>query len=224
MITTLRTEPGITEPYFALPDRILHYITGLNRTTPNITAPNNISEFNHSEMCEREHHQKGGNMIIAEIDRAKAAWTPGYEPLFHGADAQAVYQEIIEIGESATPKQILDKARSKKTELHKCFTWDDKIASEKWRLQEARSVVTHLIIKEIDNQKVETPVRLLHKVDKRHDTGYKAITLIMANEDDYKALLRQAKAEMISFKNKYRTLAELEEVLAVMDQTILGLS
>ena len=50
------------------------------------------------------------------------------------ADAQKCADEIMEICdelESATPQQILDKARDSNTELHKCFTWDDTEAAEK---------------------------------------------------------------------------------------------
>lgn len=49
--------------------------------------------------------------------------------------------EICDQMESATPQQILEKARDESTELHKCFTWDDSIAAEKYRIQEARQIV-----------------------------------------------------------------------------------
>lgn len=44
-----------------------------------------------------------------------AAWKPGSR---YGADAQKVADEISGIGDSATPAQILDKARDNKSELH----------------------------------------------------------------------------------------------------------
>lgn len=40
------------------------------------------------------------------------------------ADATKCAMEINDIGEEATAEQVLDKARSSDTELHKCFDWD----------------------------------------------------------------------------------------------------
>ena len=86
-----------------------------------------------------------------------AEWKPGFAGL-HNADAQLVAREIIAIGESVTPEQIVNKARNADTELHKCFDWDDTTAAEKYRLHQARQVVCHLVIKETI-QKDKPPIR-----------------------------------------------------------------
>lgn len=130
-----------------------------------------------------------------------------------GADAQKCYEEIMEICdslESATPQDILEKARNESSELHKCFTWDDSIAAEKWRLNEARVVVRQLVIKE---EKVPTDrpeVRLLYSTDNR--SGYKPTEVILQKEDEYKSLLKQAYAELRAFKVKYAMLRELQDI------------
>lgn len=154
-------------------------------------------------------------MIVAE-------WMPGYGSLFHGANAQTVAEEIMSIGESATPQQIVDKARDKKSELYRCFTWDNDTAAEKWRLQEARSIVTHLIIKRSDEEKDSLPIRRFYKTDKSHDSGYKPVEFIVADKDEYQSLLQQAKAEMIAFKSKYKGLRELEPILEAMDELLIA--
>lgn len=74
-----------------------------------------------------------------------AAWKSGSR---YSADAQKVAEEIYSIGESATTAQILDKARDDKSELHKCFEWDDTKAAKSWRMQQARHLVCNLVIKE----------------------------------------------------------------------------
>lgn len=132
------------------------------------------------------------------------------------ADAQKVADEIIAIGEEATPAQILEKARNEETELHKCFTWDDSVAAEKYRLQEARTVVRLLVIEREEDD--PEPVRQFFKVSNDHDVGYKQTILIVRDQDEYKALLRQAKAELTMFKNKYKTLTELEGVFEAIDK------
>ena len=94
-----------------------------------------------------------------------------------------------------TPPNIVDYAEAHpKSELHKCFTWDDTKAANEWRKFEARQVVRLLVAE-----------------------AYKPVTQIVRNEDEYKELLKRAKAELASFKERYKTLVELESVLEAID-------
>lgn len=130
------------------------------------------------------------------------------------ADAQKVADEISEIGEEVTPAEILEKARNPKTELHKCFEWDDTKAAEKYRLHQARLIVCNLVIKEENKGEEYAPIRVFHKTGQ---SGYKPISLIMKNQSEYEALLARAMQELRSFKAKYHSLSELEEIMALID-------
>lgn len=131
---------------------------------------------------------------------------------FSGADAEKCYQEIQTIGESVTPKQILDYARNPETELHKCFEWNDTIAAEQYRLQQARLIVCHLVT--VDESKPEPQkIRVMQHIDE----CYKPVKLIVRNKTEYESLLERARAELRAFKNRYHTLVELEEILALID-------
>ena len=41
------------------------------------------------------------------------------------ADAEKVYSEITALGDSFSPDQIVEAAKDEKSELHKCFDWND---------------------------------------------------------------------------------------------------
>lgn len=144
-----------------------------------------------------------------------AMWKPGMES-FHHADANLVAQEIISIGDTATPAQIVNKARNEGTELHKCFDWNDTTAAEKYRLMQARQVVCHLVIKRPEADEDKPPVRYLHIVETDTGRAYKATELIVQVKSEYDKLLEQAYAELKAFKTKYHTLSELEEILALI--------
>lgn len=134
-----------------------------------------------------------------------------------GADAQKCYEEILEICDdfdSASPQAILEKARDESSELHKCFTWDDTEAAEKWRINEARLVARQLVIKEVEVPKDRPEVRLLFKTD--NESGYKPTHIIVKQEDEYKKLLERAWAELRAFKQKYSMLEELREILELI--------
>jgi len=145
-----------------------------------------------------------------------AAWKPGLESLFH-ADAQKVAEEIISIGDSATPQQILDKARGETTELHKCLEWDDGIAAEKYRLQQCRTVARCLVIHETIVE--ERPaIRFFFKPEQ--SSGYQQARTIVRNEDKYRSLLETALRELGAFRKKYHSLTELETVFEEIERLI----
>ena len=134
-----------------------------------------------------------------------------------GADAQKCYEEIMQICddlESASPQDILEKARDETTELHKCFTWDDGVAAEKWRVHEARVITRQLVIREQEVPKDRPEVRLFYKTD--NESGYKPTELIIQKEDEYKELLKRAYDELRAFKQKYSMLKELKEVFELI--------
>lgn len=131
------------------------------------------------------------------------------------ADAQKCADEIMEICEqleSATPQQILEKARDSNTELHKCFTWDDTEAAEKWRISEARAVVRNLKIIEQkpDKQTEPTTIRVFYKTD--NESGYKPTKLILKKPDEYKVLVERCRSELLAIKQKFNSISEYEEI------------
>ena len=135
--------------------------------------------------------------------------------LFRGISAQKVYDEIISIGDSATPQQIVDRARDEKSELHKCFEWDDSKAAERWRRQQARQVRFFLKVEREDCPEEPKPHALYFTVS---GDGYKRGEFVFKREDEYAMLLQRAKAELIAFQKKYDFLSgELDYILSVID-------
>lgn len=133
--------------------------------------------------------------------------------LFAGADADKCYREITGIGETATPEQILEFAKNPESELHKCFEWDDSIAAYRYRLQQARTVVCHLVVVPQAQNAEPQKFRLLQKTD----AGYKPTKFIYQNKTEYEKLLERAMGELRAFKQRYHNLVELEEILALID-------
>lgn len=129
------------------------------------------------------------------------------------ADANKVYSEIQSIGENVTPKQIVEYARDENSELHKCFEWNNDVAAEKWRIQQARLLVCNIVYSEPATQE-PTKIRVMQATD---SNSYKPVTFIMKNKTEYEALLERALTELKAFKERYKNLAELEEILALIE-------
>lgn len=147
-----------------------------------------------------------------------ATWKKGTR---YSANAQLVKEEIESIGEAVTPKQMVYFARENpESELHKCYTWDDTVAAEKWRIQESRNILCKLVIQTVDDEKKPEPTtfRVYYQTG-LDDEGYKPLTLILERPDERQALINKAYREAQVFAEKYRTLKDkhLDEVIRAID-------
>ena len=129
------------------------------------------------------------------------------------ADAEIVSKEIETI-DNATPQSILEYAKNENTELHKCFDWNDTSAANKWRLQQARQIVCNLVYKEETKNEQSTALRVFYQSS---ENKYEPTKIILTNKDEYEELLKRARQELRAFKEKYKMLTELEEILNLID-------
>lgn len=127
------------------------------------------------------------------------------------ADPTKCKDEIESIGSDVKPQQIVDYAKNPDTELHKCFTWDNNLAAEKWRLQEARQIVCSLVIVESNSDREnDTQIRVFHKTD--NEDGYKTLQFILQDKDEYKKLLERCEYDLRNLKKKYQSISEYQEI------------
>ena len=154
----------------------------------------------------------------------KAMWSPEGQSIYKGKDAQKVADEIFSISDEPTKEQVVEKARDVSTELHEMFEWNDTIAGEKWRGEQARKILGALritIVKDESDPLPETmtmrPVRMFFG-NPTGGSGFVSTMKIMGNRDMYEQLLERAKQDMLAFKNKYSLLKELGPVFEMIDE------
>ena len=146
----------------------------------------------------------------------RTIWRKEVAGLYSGIDAQTVAEEICGIGDSATPEQIVERAKDETSELHKCFEWDVEKAAKKYWIVQARQICRHLVVERTVNDGTNLPpVRTFNLTDKGH--GYKPTEVIFRREDEYQKLLGAAMAELHAFRQKYQRLIELADVFAAID-------
>ncbi len=131
-------------------------------------------------------------------------------------NAEKCYQEIQSLGEEVTPEMIVNYARDDSTELHKCFQWDDSIAAENWRKQQARNVVLSLTVTVETKSHGAQQFRVMQNVDR----VYMPVTMIYRDQDQYARLLQEAKAQLAQFRKRYKALTELHEVIEEIDKLL----
>lgn len=138
--------------------------------------------------------------------------TYGWKVPIFKASAQTVAEELNSLGEKHTLKQVVEYAENPKTELHKCFEWNDTVAAGKYRLHQAGQVERNLIIVTVDKQEGEKQtVRLFHPTNEKA-TEYAPIQYFVQNKNAYDKLLEQAKKELAEFEQRYKSIVELKNI------------
>ena len=152
----------------------------------------------------------------------------------------SVSDELNEIKEKndglLIPVMVVDYARNKDTFLHEKFTWDDSEAAEKYRIWQARQIISlELVIVrqnpggeallvnslEVEGHVKDKTVRAfvslpLDRYSEDHQ-GYRSVGDVMNDKDLREQLLESAKKDMSVFRRKYWMLERLARVFMAMD-------
>ena len=117
------------------------------------------------------------------------------------------------------PEAVVEYARDPDTALHSRFDWDETSAAAKFRLIQARNIITmHVTIVPGTNRSFQTYVSL--RSDRRTKAGYRTVVEVLGDADLRGELLEQAKIEMAHFRRKYAQLVELAKVFEAMDEVV----
>lgn len=130
-------------------------------------------------------------------------------------DAETVQTELSRIADSnggvLDPQMVVNESRSESAPLHRLFEWDDTVAAEKYRVVQARFIIRNQIVEEDDTPTVRSFVHA-------GGDGYAPIRTALQSVDMTEALLKQAKADMDTFRAKYRALKSLAGIVQAMDE------
>ena len=125
------------------------------------------------------------------------------------ADPQKAIEQMqaLEQEGNLSAKGLLDANRPEDAPLHNEFEWNDGVAAEKYREQQARHIINSIVMVQEGAQ----PVRNFFKVSEGK-SNYTSLSVIMERQDTREALLRQARRELAAFEMKYKALEELAGV------------
>lgn len=146
------------------------------------------------------------------------------EVSYHYTDRinKQVISEILEVEKTRglTADNLLDKARSKNSSLHKFFDWNDTSAANNWRRFQARLLINQvkLTIGEKQLFAFENVSVSINENDEENGTQrqYKRIVEILNNDDYKKQQLEVALANLTYWQQKYSDLRELKPIFKVL--------
>lgn len=148
-------------------------------------------------------------------------WKEANHPNIPADVAGRVCNELAQRNELTT-KNLVEVSRPENAPLHDAFEWDDAVAGEEWRKHQAGQIIRCIVINpsEEDKKKDVQVVRAFFPTT-QSDSGnlkqYEHITTIMKSEDKKNIMLNNALRELKWFKEKYKTLQELDSVFREID-------
>ena len=136
-----------------------------------------------------------------------------------GVKAQ-VAGEVLEALREQTgnilPADVVDVSRPDDAPLHPVFEWDDHVAAESYRTDQARSLLRSVVVQR-DDEEDTTPIQAFVVVRQDDDDVYQSTYVAMADTEMREQVLARALKELQAWQRKYRELKELATVFAAAD-------
>ena len=126
---------------------------------------------------------------------------------FNQVDAQTIGVHLEKM-ELVTAETVVEDAVRKRSPLHKHFEWDDSIASERYRLAQARNLINHLEVIVITERGKES-TRAFHNVTVQFDDEteggiYAPISVVRQDQAMRSQVIRKAMAELRAWERRYK--------------------
>lgn len=114
-----------------------------------------------------------------------------------------------------TASSLVDVSRPEDAPLHDDFEWNDDVAAELYRQDQARSMIRSIVVVSEDSPKQETTRAYVIVQPETHN--YEPIQMVVKDEDKLQLLYKQAKRELDSFKTKYAGIKAFADLFKAID-------
>ncbi len=111
------------------------------------------------------------------------------------------------------PKYVVHEARNKEHALHNAFEWNDGKAAEKWREEQARSMIRVIVV---EREYSEEPIRAFVSIQDNEGHRYMNFEDCMVDTALAEKQLQQAKKELQRTMEKWEHLKQLAAVWDVI--------
>ena len=137
-------------------------------------------------------------------------------------DAQAAGERLerlrIHNNGILTPRAVVDDARPPESVLHPAFEWNDAIAAERFREDQARYVLRSITVTVPSEPERAKPTRAFVNVVQEEHQSYTSVVAALSDAELRRQLIAQAWKDLQAWREKYQDLSELAAVFAVIDE------
>jgi len=130
--------------------------------------------------------------------------------------------EDLSVDGKLTPKEVVEAARNPKHPLHSQFDWDNTVAGEKWRIQQARLLINQVeVVISVDGE--ETTRNKYVNVElangENGNRSYITVEKALSKECYRQQVLDTALAEAEYWQTKYQIYQELSQIFQSIEVT-----
>lgn len=139
-----------------------------------------------------------------------------------GTNGDKVGKEIIKIMKAnegvVLPETLVKSARPISSSIHNCFEWDNTVAAEKYRVEQARYMLRQVVVITEDEEPIE--VRAFVNIASADDNEgyYTTIQKVVETPELYMNYEQQIYRELLAIKNKARNLKRFKAVWQALDK------
>jgi len=121
------------------------------------------------------------------------------------------------------PKNLVDDARHVRSPLHKAFEWDDGVAAEQYREQQASYILRSIITVHVSISEPKSPPQHMRAFVNVRTPGnlkertFRPMADVLSDEDLRTQLLETARNDFYTWRDRYKKLVELTELFEAGD-------
>lgn len=138
------------------------------------------------------------------------------------ADPQRIGEALAEIAAAAdghlTPQAAVAAARNPANALHPYFEWDDAVAAEQYRVDQARHLIRLIRIE--DDTRENDPPAFLSVNEGRAGVSYRTLGDVMNSVTLQDAVLKAAERDLEAFETRYRSLEDICDIVKTARERI----
>lgn len=138
-------------------------------------------------------------------------------------EALLVLKQLARKGE-LTPERVVEHAQRQDSPLHEFFEWDDALAAQAHRLQQARSLIRSVRVEVTVEEHILSVPRYVHDPDRDDTGGYIETLSIKDDRQIAMRVLTQEVARAIGCLQRARKVAAALGMSGVVDGLILQMS
>lgn len=153
-------------------------------------------------------------------------WNPASRVRTSAVAAQEVGEVIdrIEATEGAcAPAALVDEARPPTSALHSLFEWDDTIAGERWRVEQARAIIRgiRILVDPESNSDTRLSIGFVSVAlvgDEGVTRGYVSATRALTDHELRAQVEKDVLSQLQGLQRRYRRVETFEQVWTAIDE------
>lgn len=139
-------------------------------------------------------------------------------------DLRDQLQQLYDANQRLTPALVLAEAEDPNSPLHALFEWNDSVAADRWRLQQARELIrsVKVVYREADDTNPAKSVRAWHAIRDESGHHFEPAEQVALDPFQRRLLLADMEREWQQMKRRWADFDEFWRLIAAANEKRAG--